>query len=69
MTRAHYKMLAERRKLQIDSLLRQLSAEKRLNAALSKLDYLPASKQCPAKLKQLRRAMTIKANLQTKKAA
>lgn len=58
MTRGHYKSLAERRLAQIKHLQKELKAEKRLTNALSRLEFHP--KQNPARLKEVKKATTIK---------
>lgn len=69
MTRNQYKSLAEKRAQTIRQLTRQLQAEKRLNNALSKLGFYPQDRQNPAKLKEVRKATTIKRNLLERRAA
>lgn len=63
MTRNRYKSLAERHADKVKSLTRLLNAEKRLNAALSKLSFSPMEKQDPEHIRQLKRANTEKKKL------
>lgn len=56
MTRDKYRRRSECYAAAIKRLTKQLAAEKRLNAALSNLAFLPKDQQNPVKLKELAKA-------------
>jgi hypothetical protein len=55
-----FRIMANARKKTIQRLTKELSAEKRLNNALSRLAFAPADKQKAGVMKELRRCTTIR---------